>query len=194
MCFLLTRTPKLSGTTLTGELACQNSLYSALPSQKLLFQFFLPISQLTGCSQSTIHHSLLTPANLRFLEIVCHGQKKLKKIQEMSRRSTMTRPWWECTYKRFSKGKGGETVGGGKSEVPERKGFHRRYQHRSGEWPVGECQETRSGPRRLGLNGSWHSPQGSAALKKSRHVEWPKWWRRCIGQWEAWYKQFHSIH
>jgi hypothetical protein len=30
----------------------------------------------------------------------------------------------------------------------------------------GECQETHSGPWRFDLNGSWHSPQGSAALKK----------------------------
>jgi hypothetical protein len=31
---------------------------------------------------------------------------------------------------------------------------------------VGECQETHSGPWHFNLNGSWHSPQWSAALKK----------------------------
>ncbi len=88
-CLLRTWTPKLSGATLTGEIACENILYSALHFQNLLFQAFLPISHLIGCSQSAVHHSLLTPSKSllwRFREIVCHGQKKLKRIQEIVRK------------------------------------------------------------------------------------------------------------
>ncbi len=156
VCLLRTRTPELSGATLTGELACQNILYSAVHSQKFLFQTFFPISHLIGCSRSAVYRSHLTPS-----------KSPSWRFRKLSRRSTMTRPWWECTYKQFSKSEGGETIGGGgESEVPERKGFHRRYHRRSGEWPVGECQETRSGPWHFDLNGSWHSPQWSAALKK----------------------------
>jgi hypothetical protein len=90
--------------------------------------------------------------------MVHYGQKSLRGFRKLSRR---------CAYKRFSKSEGGETVGsGGKSEGPWRKGFRRQYHRRSGEWLVGECQETRSGPWRFNLNGSWHSTQGSAALNK----------------------------
>jgi hypothetical protein len=84
--FIRTRMPKLSGATLTGEIACQNILYSAIQSQKLLFQAFFLISHLIGCSRSAVHHSLLTPCkspSWRFQEIVRHGQKKLNRIQEI---------------------------------------------------------------------------------------------------------------
>jgi hypothetical protein len=47
---------------------------------------------------------------------------------------------------------------------------------------MGECQETHSGPWCFDLNGSWHSPQGSAALKKVDQLSDQKWfstrWRR----------------
>jgi hypothetical protein len=89
VCLLRTRTPKLSGATLTGEIACENILYSALHFQKLLFQAILSISHLIGCSRFAVHHSLLTPSkssSWRFQEIVCHGQKKLKRIQEIVRK------------------------------------------------------------------------------------------------------------
>jgi hypothetical protein len=141
VCFLQTRTTKLTGATLTGEIACQNILYSALRFQKLLFQFFFPISHLIGCSRSAVHHSLLIPSkssSWRFREVVWYGQKSLRGFRKLSGRYTMTRSWWEGTYKGFSIGEGGKTVdGGGESEIPEREGFHYRYQGQSGEWPVG---------------------------------------------------------
>ena len=86
VCLLRTRTPKLSGATLTGEIACENILYSALHFQKLLFQAFLPISHLIGCSRSAVYRSHLTPSkspSWRIRKIVRHGQKKLKRIQEI---------------------------------------------------------------------------------------------------------------
>ncbi len=89
VCLLRTRTPKLSGATLTGEIACENILHSALHFQKLLYQAFPPISHLIGCIRYAVHHSLLTPSkslSWRFREIVCHGQKKLKRIQEIVRK------------------------------------------------------------------------------------------------------------
>ncbi len=141
VCLLRTRTPKLSGATLTWEIACENILYSALDFQKLLFQVFLPISHFIGCSWSAVYHFLLTPSkssSWRFREIICHGQKSLRGFRKLSGRSIMTRPWWESTYKQFSIGEGGETVGGGgESEIPEREGFHHQYQGQSGEWLVG---------------------------------------------------------
>ncbi len=78
---------------------------------------------------------------------LCHGdfgksfvtaKKSLRGFRKLSGRSIMTRPWWESTYKRFSIGEGGETVGGGgESEIPEHEGFHHQYQGQSGEWLVG---------------------------------------------------------
>ncbi len=47
---------------------------------------------------------------------------------------------------------------------------------------MGECQETRSGPWGFDLNGSGHSPQVSATLKKVAQLSDQKWfstrWRR----------------
>ncbi len=86
VCLLRTRTPKLSGATLIGVVAWLNILHSAFHFQKLLFQFFLPISHLIGCSQSAVYCSHLTPcksSSWRFWEIVRHSQKKLKRIQEI---------------------------------------------------------------------------------------------------------------
>ncbi len=96
VCLLRTRTPKLSGATLIGKIAWLNILYSAFHFQKLLFQVFLPISHLIGRSRSAIYRSHLIPcksSSLRFWEIVRHGQKKLKRLQKIAGRSTMTRPW-----------------------------------------------------------------------------------------------------
>jgi hypothetical protein len=86
VCLLRTRAPNLSGAALTGELACQNILCSAVHSQKLLFQSFFPISHLIGCSRSAVYRSHLTPSkspSWRIRKIVRHGQKKLKGIQEI---------------------------------------------------------------------------------------------------------------
>ncbi len=141
---LRTRMPKLSGSTLIGEIAWLNILYSAFHVQKLLFQVFLSISHLIGCSQSAVYRSHLTPSKSSswdFGKSLITARKSLRGFRKLSRRSTMTRPWRECTNKQFLKGEGGKTVGGsGESEIPERKGFHRRYHRQSGEWPVGECQ------------------------------------------------------
>ncbi len=166
--------PKLLGATLTREIVWLNIFYSPLPSHKLLFQPFLPISYLIGCSRSSIHHYLLTPSNFpskRFPKSLVMAIKSLRRLRKLSRRSTMTRPWQECKYKQFSKCKRGEIVSGGsKSEASQRKGFHRWYCCRSGEWPARECQETCSGPWCFDLNSSCHSSQGSAAFKQVGQV------------------------
>ncbi len=78
------------------------------------------------------------PPNLRhgyFGKSFVTTKKSLWGFRKLSGRSIMTRPWWESTYKRFSIGEGGETVGGGgESEIPEHEGFHHQYQGQSGEW------------------------------------------------------------
>jgi hypothetical protein len=110
------------------------------------------------------------PANLRhgdFGKSFVTARKSLRGFRKYTRRSTMTRPWRECANERFSKRRRRKTVGcGGESEAPQLKGFHCQYCCQNREWLLGECQETRSGPWRFALNGSWHSLQGSAALKK----------------------------
>ncbi len=170
VCLLRTRTPKLCGATFIGENAWQNILYSAFHFQKLLFQVFLPITHLIGCSWSAVYRSHLTPSKSSswgFWEIIRHGQKKLKRLQEIVKKVYHDKDLTRMHMKTIFKGRRRRNLWrGGESEIPERKGFHRRYHRRSGEWPVGECHETRSGPWHFDSNSSWHSPQWSAALKK----------------------------
>ncbi len=101
MCLLQTRMPKLYGITLIGEVAWLNILYSAFHFQKLLFQFFLPISHLIGCSWSTIYRSHLTPcksSSWHFGKSFVTTRKSLIGFRKLSRRSTMTRPWWDDAH------------------------------------------------------------------------------------------------
>jgi hypothetical protein len=85
----------------------------------------------------------------------------------------MTRPWQECRYKRFNwrESKRNDGSGGGSgSEKSHHKGFHRQYGRRSGEWPARECQETCSGPWRVGQNRLGRSHENGKALKEVGQV------------------------
>ncbi len=95
----------------------------------------------------------------------------------------MRRPWQERSYKRLSTGKGRETGSDG-SEKSQRKSFHCphcRYRRWSGEWMKRECcQETRSGPRCVGLK--WFAPHFTTICCSQR--SWPGGCRiHCMRRW-----------
>jgi hypothetical protein len=54
--------------------------------------------------------SLLTPSNSDFMKSLTAARKSLIRFRKLSRRSTMTRPGQECSYKQLSKGKIGEVA------------------------------------------------------------------------------------
>ncbi len=94
-------------------------------------------------------------------------RKSLRGFRILSRRSTVTKPWWECRYKGLSKGEVREQRR--KRQIreiwPQR--FPSRYLRRSGEWPARKCQETCSGPWRVGQKSLRHSHENMLLLKKS---------------------------
>ncbi len=120
--------------------------FCALYLQILMLQLFPPISHLIRHHRPAVYLSLLTPAILRYSDLVKLRATAGKSLwQEMSRRSTMTGPWWGCRYKHLWK-RQRRRNGSGEAEKSHPDGFHQWYRCWTGEWLARECQETRWGP------------------------------------------------
>ncbi len=103
----------ITGARLFGEWSAWKVFFNAVFLQILLLQLFPPISQLIRRSCSAVYLSLLTPSILScsdFMKSHSTARKGLRGFRRLFIRSTMTKPWRECRYKRLSKSEVKETA------------------------------------------------------------------------------------